>query len=99
MFHGASCSRSRSIWLLWAQYFCLSYPWYFYITWLPTFLKERYPEMTDAHRATLAILPLFFGGLGALFCGFRIGSRGTLVGSVSLPEGSSHASASSARPR
>ena len=29
--------RSRSIWLLWAQYFCLSYPWYFYITWLPTF--------------------------------------------------------------
>ena len=32
--------RSRSIWLLWAQYFCLSYPWYFFITWLPTFLKE-----------------------------------------------------------
>src|SRR4051794_21227492 len=29
-------TSSRSVWLLWAQYFCLSYPWYFYITWLPT---------------------------------------------------------------
>jgi MFS family permease len=61
--------RSRTIWLLWAQYFCLSYPWYFFITWLPTFLKERYPAMTDAERAGLAIFPLFFGGLGSLFCG------------------------------
>src|SRR5690348_8920772 len=24
---------SRTVWLLWAQYFCLSYPWYFFITW------------------------------------------------------------------
>ena len=32
--------RSRSVWLLWAQYFLLSYPWYFYITWLPTYLQE-----------------------------------------------------------
>ena len=30
----------RTMWLLWAQYFCLSYGWYFYITWLPTYLKE-----------------------------------------------------------
>jgi ACS family glucarate transporter-like MFS transporter len=30
----------RSIWLLWAQYFCLSYGWYFYVTWLPTYLAE-----------------------------------------------------------
>src|SRR5207248_364424 len=27
--------RSRSIWLLWTQYFCLTYGWYFYVTWLP----------------------------------------------------------------
>jgi len=32
--------RRRSIWLLWAQYFCLSYGWYFYVTWLPTYLAE-----------------------------------------------------------
>jgi MFS family permease len=31
---------SRSVWLLWLQYFLLSFPWYFYITWLPTYLQE-----------------------------------------------------------
>lgn len=31
---------NRTVWLLWAQYFCTSYGWYFYITWLPTYLKE-----------------------------------------------------------
>jgi predicted MFS family arabinose efflux permease len=31
---------SPSVWLLWAQYFCLTYGWFFYITWLPTYLTE-----------------------------------------------------------
>ena len=31
---------SRTVWLLWVQYFCLTYGWYFYVTWLPTYLKE-----------------------------------------------------------
>lgn len=74
--------RSRSIWLLWAQYFCLSYPWYFYITWLPTFLLDRYPEMSDTQRAGLAIFPLFFGGLGALFCGLVTSRIVRATGSV-----------------
>jgi ACS family glucarate transporter-like MFS transporter len=55
--------RSRQVWLLSAQYFCLSYGWYFYITWLPTYLKEgRGLALTST--ALLGILPLFFGGLG-----------------------------------
>src|ERR1039457_6369248 len=29
-----------AVWLLGAQYFCLSYGWYFYVTWLPTYLKD-----------------------------------------------------------
>ncbi len=29
-----------AMWLLWGQYFCLSYGWYFYVTWLPTYLKD-----------------------------------------------------------
>jgi MFS transporter, ACS family, glucarate transporter len=66
----AKLLRSRTIWLLWAQYFFLSYPWYFYITWLPTFLRDRYPDMTDTNRAVLAGFPLLFGGVGSLFCGF-----------------------------
>lgn len=31
---------SRTIRLLWVQYFCLAYSWTFYVTWLPTYLKE-----------------------------------------------------------
>jgi len=31
---------SRTVWLLWIQYFCLTYGWFFYVTWLPTYLKE-----------------------------------------------------------
>ena len=29
-----------AIWLLGAQYFFLSYGWYFYVTWLPTYLRD-----------------------------------------------------------
>jgi len=32
---------SPTMWLLWAQYFCLSYGWYFYVTWLPTYLRDE----------------------------------------------------------
>lgn len=32
--------RNRSVWLLWLQYFCLTYGWFFYVTWLPTYLNE-----------------------------------------------------------
>jgi MFS family permease len=60
---------SRSVWLLWLQYFFLAYPWYFYITWLPTYLQEQH-KLTPGESAGYAILPLFFGGLGSLFCGW-----------------------------
>ncbi len=54
---------SRSVWMLCWQYFCLSYPWYFYITWLPTYLREgRHLEMSSS--AWYGVLPLFMGGLG-----------------------------------
>jgi ACS family glucarate transporter-like MFS transporter len=54
---------SRQVWLLCWQYFCCSYGWYFYITWLPTYLREgRHLEITDT--ALLSTLPLFCGGLG-----------------------------------
>ncbi|HWB85728.1 MAG TPA: MFS transporter [Bryobacteraceae bacterium] len=54
---------SQQVWMLCWQYFCLSYGWYFYITWLPTYLKEgRHLALTES--ALLSVLPLFFGGLG-----------------------------------
>lgn len=61
-------ARSRSVWLLWIQYYCLSFPWYFYITWLPTYLQEA-RKLSPAQSAAYAVLPLLFGGFGSLFAG------------------------------
>jgi sugar phosphate permease len=61
-------ARSRQVWMLCAQYFCLSYPWYFYITWLPTYLRSaRHVDVTKS--AVLGGLPLFLGGIGCLLSG------------------------------
>jgi MFS family permease len=72
---------SRTVLLLWTQYFCISYPWYFFITWLPTYLQE-YRGLDAAVSARYSILPLLFGGFGCLISGFitplvsrRIGLR------------------------
>lgn len=51
------------------QYFCFSYVWYFYITWLPTYLIEGRGQ-SPGRAASLAVLPLLFGGLGCLATGF-----------------------------
>ena len=64
----ARFARSPTVWLLCAQYFCLSYGWYFYITWLPTYLQES-RGVTMGRSALLSVLPLFLGGLGSLTCG------------------------------
>jgi ACS family glucarate transporter-like MFS transporter len=54
---------SLQVWMICLQYFCLSYGWYFYVTWLPTYLRDgRHQEITQT--ALLGILPLFCGGLG-----------------------------------
>lgn len=55
--------------LLVLQYFCWSYVWYFFITWLPTFLQEDYGQ-SPAATAGLAMLPLLAGGLGTLASGW-----------------------------
>lgn len=72
---------SRNVWLLWLQYFFLSYPWYFYITWLPSYLQED-RHLSPAESARLAILPLFFGGLGCVVCGFISNRVALALGSV-----------------
>ncbi|MEQ1850053.1 MAG: MFS transporter [Chthoniobacteraceae bacterium] len=78
----AKLLASRTVWMLWGQYFFMSYAWYFYITWFPTYLKEQFPALTDLRRALLACVPLFFGGLSCLVSGIvsaplekRLGGR------------------------
>ncbi|HVU35204.1 MAG TPA: MFS transporter [Opitutaceae bacterium] len=75
-----------AIWLLGAQYFCLSYGWYFYVTWLPTYLKDvrgmeiksnavmawlaRLLEGAFSPDTTLKILAAALAGIPLLFGGF-----------------------------
>jgi MFS transporter, ACS family, glucarate transporter len=55
--------------ILLGQYFCFSLVWYFYVTWLPTYLHEgRHVSQTLA--AALSSLPLLFGGVGSLVGGY-----------------------------
>jgi sugar phosphate permease len=61
--------RSRSVLLLSAQYFFVSFSWYFYLTWLPTYLQEHH-HLTSEQSAAYAVFPLLFCGIGSLFCGF-----------------------------
>ena len=57
---------SRQVWMLCWQYFALSYGWYFYITWLPTYLREA-RGTTVTMGAMLAGLPLLLGGVHRFF--------------------------------
>ncbi len=64
---------SGTVWLLLVQYFCFGYGWYFYITWLPTYLKEA--RGLDLQKgALLAGIPLFFGGFACLVSGWLASS-------------------------
>jgi MFS transporter, ACS family, glucarate transporter len=56
---------SGSVWLLCVQYACLSYGWYFYVTWLPTYLREARGTSVK-FGALLASLPLLLGGIGCM---------------------------------
>lgn len=64
--------RSRTVWLLFVQYFCFGYGWYFYITWLPTYVREA-RGLTLQKGALLSGLPLFFGGFACLLSGWLAG--------------------------
>ena len=68
-----------SIWLLGAQYICLSYGWYFYITWLPTYIREA-RGTTVTMGAFVAGLPLLLGGVGCLFSGWVIPRLARVMG-------------------
>jgi MFS transporter, ACS family, glucarate transporter len=74
---------SPQVWFLCGQYFCLSYSWYFSITWLPTYLKEaRHLDPASSDFAILAGLPLFLGGIGAITSGFVSNMLNRFTGST-----------------
>ncbi len=66
-----SFCASRTTWLLWFQYFCFSYCWYFFVTWLPGYLSDNYKHrFGPLALALMAGVPLFGGGFGNLLGGF-----------------------------
>lgn len=75
---------SRTVWMLWLQYFFMSYAWYFYITWFPTYLKEQFTTLTEMQRALLACVPLFCGGVGSITAGLLSARLDRWLGSISL---------------
>ena len=79
----AAIFSRRSVWLLSIQYMCLAYGWWFYINWLPTYLRDA--RGTSVRMgALLAGLPLLLGGLGCLVSAGVIPRLSRSLGSVAL---------------
>jgi MFS family permease len=59
----------RDIAFLGLQYFGFSYTWYFYVTWLPTWLQQA-RGLDPKTAAGYAMIPLALGGCGSIVSGF-----------------------------
>jgi len=75
-------AASSQVWLICLQYFCLSYGWYFYVTWLPTYFSEaRHLDIKQV--AFFSIAPLFMGGIAnpiSVWIGARLVRGGMSLG-------------------
>lgn len=60
---------SATVWCLCGQYAALSYAWYFFVTWFPTYLLEA-RGFDLRQSAILAGAPLLLGGFGSLAAGW-----------------------------
>jgi ACS family glucarate transporter-like MFS transporter len=72
-----------NVWLLSIQYMCLAYGWWFYINWLPTYLRDA-RGTTVTFGALLSGLPLLLGGLGCLVSAYLVPKLTARFGSVSI---------------
>lgn len=64
---------SGNLWLLCGMYFCMAYGWYFNVTYLPSYLHDRY------HLSNSSLLgaiykgaPLWLGAIGCLVGGYGV---------------------------
>jgi MFS family permease len=72
-----------SVWLLSVQYMCLAYGWWFYINWLPSYLREA-RGATLTMGALLSGLPLLLGAAGCLVSAWLIPRLARAFGSVAV---------------
>ena len=81
---GAPWSRylaAPSLWMLSIQWFCHFYAFYFYITWLPTYLQEV-RGVTIARSALLAGLPVLMAAFGSLAGGWALAGAIRRLGDI-----------------
>ena len=57
--------RNRTMWFLFAMYFCSAYGFFFFVTWLPTYLMEEH-GLTLQRSGFYASLPLAVGAIGCI---------------------------------
>ncbi len=64
-FPGRWLLQNRTLWALCAMYFCINYGWYFHITYLPLFLRERFDLGNDQLLGSIYLGgPLLVGAAG-----------------------------------
>ena len=66
--------RSRNLWYVCGMYVCINYGWYFFMYFLPDFLKKQFAGQTGTlgERVVMALLaggPLLVGVLGCVLGG------------------------------
>ena len=66
--------RSRNLWYVCGMYVCINYGWYFFMYFLPDFLKKQFASQTGTlgERVVMALLaggPLLVGVLGCVIGG------------------------------
>jgi sugar phosphate permease len=66
----AALFRQPQIWIMIVGAFCLQYVFWFYISWLPTYL-ERVQHISISRAGLLAALPFIAGAFGVL-CGGKV---------------------------
>ncbi len=63
--------RSGNLWALCLMYACISFPWYFFLTYLPDFLREQYAIKDTSELGSLAKGgPLILGAAGCWIGGW-----------------------------
>ena len=71
---------SRTVWLIWAQWYLVSYPFTFFLTWWPTYLMEG-RHLTQSEASRWAIFPLMFAAAGSFSVGMLTGPLARRMGS------------------
>jgi sugar phosphate permease len=75
--------RSRTVWCLGGQYAALSFCWYFFVTWFPTYLLQaRHVDLKQGRNQILLMLPLLLGGIACFAAGWITPAIARRLGNV-----------------